>query len=231
MADNPPVDAIERRARIADEASIDLMAQAESFQIATPEHFETSGELLRTIKAKQKEVADTRTGITKPMDAAKKRVMDLFKPVTERLAAAELTIKGAMIVFTRAEEERQREAQVERERVAEVERKRLARRAEAAREDGAEEKADVLEETAAAVQAPPAAAPTKAAGVHTRTIWKAEVTNKRELIKAAATDAGLVPYLEVDLQKLNALARSLKGEMAIPGVRAVSEETVTARAG
>ena len=89
----------------------------------------------------------------------------------------------------------------------------------------------MLQETAAAVQAPAVEVPTQAAGVHTRPIWKAELLAKQPLIKAAAEAPGMFgTYLEVDMTRLNALARSLKGDMVIPGVRAVSEETVTARA-
>ena len=226
----PETDEVESAAQAANEQSIELMARAEAFTIATAAEYQTSGDLLRDIKARQKAVTDTRTGITKPMDAAKKRVMDIFKPVSDRLIAAEQTIKAAMLTFAQVEERRQRAEQAERERIAEVERKRLESRAAAARESGNEEKADVLEETATQVAPPPPEAPTKAAGVHTVTTWRAEVTDKMALIKAAAADANLAPYLTVEMPKLNALARSLKGEMNIPGVRAVAETGVAARA-
>ncbi len=217
-------------AQAASEQSIELMARAEAFTITTAEEYQTSGELLRDIKARQKAVTDTRTGITKPMDDAKKRIMGLFKPVSDRLVAAEMTIKAAMLTYAQAEERRQRAEQVERERVAEVERKRLEARADKAREGGQEEKADVLQETATQVTPPAAPPPTKAAGIHTVARWHAEVTNKRELIKAAAADPAFAVYLSVDMTKVNAAARSLKEEMAIPGVRAVSETGVAARA-
>ncbi len=212
----------------ANEQSIELMAKVEAFTIATAEEYQASGDLLRDIKTKQKAVADTRTGITKPMDAAKKRVMDLFKPVSERLISAEQTIKAAMLIFTRAEEIRQRAEQAERDRIAEVERKRLEARAEKAREDGNEEKADVLKETASQVAAP-VEAPTKAAGVHTVTTWHAEVHDLKALVKWAAENAGGCAYLAVNMPALNEAARSLKGDMNIPGVRAVAETAVAAR--
>ena len=223
-------DEAERAAQEANEASIALMARADSFAIATPDEYQASGELLRTIKAKQKEVSSTRTGITKPMDDAKKRVMGLFKPVAERLDSAESTIKAAMLTFSRAEEERQRAEQVERDRLAEIERKRLEARSNTARDKGDEPKAAVLEEAATQVAAPPPPPPTKAAGVHTVTTWSAELTDKMELIKAAATNPSLAPYLSVDMTKLNSLARNLKAEMDIPGIRAVSTTNVSARA-
>ncbi len=220
----------ERAAEKASEESITLMAAAESFQIGTPEQYENSGDLLRMIKAKQKEVSATRTGITDPMNAAKKRVMDLFKPITDRLAAAEQTIKAGMLTFTRAEEAKRREAQLELDRLAAAERKRLEDRAKKAEAKGQDARAEVLTEAAAGAYAPQATAPTKAEGVHTRTTWKAEVTDAHAFIKAAVDDPNLAPYIQIDMQKLNALARSLKADMKIPGVRAVSEEAVAVRA-
>ena len=220
----------ELAAERANEASISLMAKAEGFEITEPAEFEASGELLREIKAKQKEVGDTRTAITRPMDEAKRRVMELFAPVSQRLISAEQKIKAAMLEFTTAEQRRQRDEQAKLDRLAKIERDRLDRRAETARETGKEEKAEVLEETAAAVHAPLAAPKTKAAGVHTRTTWKAEVTDKAALIKAAAEDPQIARYILVDMRNLNALARAMKADLSIPGVRAVSEETVSARA-
>ena len=212
----------------ANEQSIELMAKVEGFTIATAEEYQASGDLLRDIKARQKAVTSTRTDITKPMDAAKKHVMDLFKPVSERLIAAEQTIKAAMLIFSSGEEARQRAEQAERDRIAEVERKRFEARAEKAREDGNAEKAAVLEETATQVAAPPVEAPTKAAGVHTVTTWSAEVRDMQALIRWAAENAGS-RYLEPNMKMLNGEARILKREMAIPGVRAVSETAVAAR--
>ncbi len=223
-------DPVELAANTAMVDSIELMAQAEHFEITAPTEFEASGELLREIKMKQKEVNDTRTAITDPMNAAKKRVMDLFKPVTERLSAAERTIKAAMSDFTHAEVQRQREAQLELDKAAKVERERLERRAARAAEKGDEAKAEVLEESAAGTYAPAAPEPTKAAGVHTRTTWRAEVFDKAKLIAAAAADPAFRGFLQPNMPGLNAMARGFQEKLDIPGVRAVSEETVSARA-
>lgn len=217
-------------AREADEASITLMAEVEAFEITNPDQYTASGELLREIKTRQKAVASTRTGITKPMDAAKKTVMDLFNPVSMRLIAAEQTIKAAMLIFSRAEEQRQREEQARLDEAARKERERLASRAATARTGGHDEKAEVLEQTAEVTQAPKAEAATKAEGVHTTTTWHAEVDNIQELIEWAAANAGGYDYLQPNMKALNEAARALKGHMAIPGVRAVPETNVAARA-
>jgi len=221
---------IDTAAQQANDASVELMAKAEAFSIATPEQFQASGDLLREIKTRQKAVAATRTGITKPMDAAKKRVMDIFKPVAVRLVAAEQTIKGAMLTFTQAEDARRREEQAARDEVARKERERLERRAADARTGGHDEKADVLEQNAARSIAPQAEEPTKAEGVHTVTTWHAEVVDLEALIKSVAAGETGVIFLQADMTMLNESARTLKGAFTVPGVRAVAEESVSARA-
>ena len=223
-----PADEAESAAQAANEQSIELMARAEAYTIATADEYQASGELLRDIKTRQKAVAGTRTAITKPMDAAKKHVMDLFKPISDRLTAAEDTLKDVMLTFTEAEGRRRRAEQAIRDEIAEVERKRLEARAEKARDDGNAEKAAVLEETATQVAAP-VEAPTKAEGVHTVTTWHAEVTDMMALVKAVVENNVGVGCLQPDMKILNEVARELKGEMAIPGVRAVSETAVAAR--
>lgn len=216
-------------ARTAGEKSIALMSRATEFVITTSGEFEASGELLREIVT-QKKAADTaRTDITKPMDEAKRRVMELFKEPSERLRSAETTIKDAMLVFTQAEQRRQAEELAEWERLAKIERDRLEKRAETAQEKGDEAKAEVLEEAATQVSAPPPPAPTKAEGVHTAVTWSAELVDKMELIKAAAADPNLAAYLDVNMKMLNSIARAMKEEMAIPGVKAVSETSVKVR--
>lgn len=225
-----PKDA-EQKALAASQKSMSLMASAEAFAITTREEFVDSGELLRDIKAQQQAVTKTRTDITRPMDAAKKKVMDLFKPVSERLIAAEQTIKAAMLTFTRAEEARARAEEAEAERVAEEERKRMLKRAEAQREAGHDIKAGTLERSAQEIVAPAPPPPTKAPGIYETVTWSAEVTDKMALIQAVAANPDLEAYLDANMTALHATARAVKNAMAIPGVKAVKSTGVSARAG
>jgi hypothetical protein len=50
------------------------------------------------------------------------------------------------------------------------------------------------------------------------------------LLRAAAFDPQIAALLDVNMTKLNGMARAMKSELAIPGVRAVSEESVAVRA-
>ena len=230
----------------ADEASIALLATAESFTIGTTDQYNESSTLLRTLKAKQHQINELRLSVTRPMDEAKSRVMGLFKPATDRLSRAEAAIKQAMLTFTREQERQRREqqakldeqARVEREkleRAAEKERERLRKLAEANREKGKEQRAEAFEERAAQVEVPIVSAPIiaddmpKTEGIAYRTTWKAEVTDKLALVKAVAVGEQPLSLLEANMSTLHAYARELKDKFAIPGVQAVSEDIIAAR--
>src|SRR3990167_128085 len=106
------------------EDSLTLFASAESFAISNDTQFAASAELLRAIKGKLAELVDVRRGITRPIDEAKARVLDLFEPASLRLAAAERTIKFAMLAFTHTQERARQVAQAKIDEAARKERER-----------------------------------------------------------------------------------------------------------
>ena len=69
----------------------------------------------------------------------------------------------------------------------------------------------------------------KVSGVITTKRWKAEVVNVEALIKFVAKNPKWAHLLKPDTAALNALARSQKAAMEIPGVLAVSEESKSVR--
>lgn len=189
-----------------------LVAQA--FTIDSPEVYAAAGEELREIAGRMKRLEEARLSITRPMDAAKKAVMDLFAKPLETLQQADKTLRASMLTWKRAEDERiareraaaEAAARAERERIEREEREARARAEEARRaaeqaataeeEDRARElEAEAAAQAQAAAEAvalaevaPPVvfeAAP-KAEGVATRKVWKAEVVDFAALVKAAA---------------------------------------------
>jgi hypothetical protein len=86
--------------------------------------------------------------------------------------------------------------------------------------------------TPAAVFAPvpPVASAPKVEGVSYAETWSAEVTDLALLVKAVAAGEAALTLLQPNTAALNGLARSLKGAMAVPGVRAVSSKTARVRA-
>lgn len=146
-----------------------------------------------------------------------------------------------------AELERQR---LERERVEAEERAReLANQAavvadagEAERlrqeaDDAAQAAQDAAEAAELAEVAPvalPAVTAPKAAGVSSRQNWKAEVTDLGALVTAAAAalangDDTLLAYLQANTTTLGQVAKALKAQARIPGVRVYAEEALTVR--
>ena len=68
----------------------------------------------------------------------------------------------------------------------------------------------------------------RAAGTTTEIRWRAEVTDLRTLIEAVASELTESRYVVAAQTVLNETARAEKGEMSIPGVRAVSKTIIKA---
>ncbi len=209
----------------------ELAATAEALTIETAEQLEASSSLLTTIKRRQKEMTQLRLSITRPMDEAKKRVMGIFQPALDRIDAAERTIKRAVLIYTQEAERKRREEQARLDEEAAAERKRLQAMAETQRDEGHTDLADVSQERAETVAVPTVVSPPTPTGpVHVRTTWSAEVVDLAELVKACAEGRVPLALLTPDMPSLNAMARTQKERFDIPGVRAVAEQGVAARA-
>jgi hypothetical protein len=127
-------------------------------------------------------------------------------------------------------EYRERQAQQEKERLARVEQQRQEdeiKLAAAVKAEDAGLKPEAVEQilTAPSRMAAPSVAPTytKAAGTSVRETWRAEVESFVELVKAAAANPALLPYLMPNESALNQRAKAEKSAMSIPGVKAVVE--------
>lgn len=248
--------------KLADQA----YASAEAVEIDSPEMFQVAGAELQAIKTRAKEIEELRLSITRPLDQAKSRIMEMFKVPQATLERAEGLVKSAMLAYQRAEQKKADDARREAEAKAQAEREEAARMqreaeatAAAAREaataaeaagnseaaaKAAEEAAAAeaaAEEAQAAVEladiAPPAmpvvAAP-KAAGVSTRQNWKHQITDFAALVVAAAEahkngDPTLLGYLQANETAIGQVARALKAQARIPGVRIYAEHALAVR--
>ncbi len=213
-----------------DEETTSLAERAAELIIGTAEELAASAALLGNVKGRQKALADLRLSITRPMDAAKKQVLELFKPAIDRLAEAEATIKAAALAYNQKLQRAAAAAQAELDAKAEEERQQLATRAEMQRDIGDEAGAQELEERAETTTAPAVAQPeAMGSGLSTRTVWHAEVTDLRALAKACGEGTLGLDFVLANMPLLNATARELKETLQIPGVRAVPEEHVVTR--
>lgn len=98
----------------------------------------------------------------------------------------------------------------------------------------AEAKLDGIAEVAACVQVAPvvatiAEAP-KVSGISTRGVWKATVTDMAAFLAHVAANPDLVGLVKVNETALNQMAKALKANLNIPGVKPEEERVMSARA-
>lgn len=233
--------------RIADSAYSIALA----YEIDSPEVYQMAGDELREIATKRKDIEELRKSLTRPLDESKKRIMDLFRQPTERLAEAEKLLRSGMLTFQRAEAERQAEERRKAEEAAAAEYAEAERREREAQEaaHAAQESGDAEAAAKAAMEAEkareeletadiaPIAVQTespKASGISTRTTYKAEVTDFKALVLAAAkrAEAGddfLLGFLQADTKAISGAARSMREKLAVPGIRVYEDQSLSVR--
>jgi hypothetical protein len=129
---------------------VEVRAKAfEVLEINSQEAAEKANEELKIIKSKWKELEAKRKTLAIPIDASKKALQDLFKPLLDRYTEAETLIKKALIVFNQKQEairkEEERKMQEKFEREQEKERLALEARIAKAKEKGDAIKAESLQ--------------------------------------------------------------------------------------
>jgi hypothetical protein len=215
-----------------------LLEVAQAYEIDSPDMAAAAAEELGAIKAKAKQLDELRKSMTRPLDEANARIMDLFRGPQDLLAKAEMTIKGAIGKWQQLANQRAEEARRAAEAVARAERERLDAERKAAEEAARQAAADGDESAAAEAQAKavvlaaeaevvehlaPAVveAPQKLAGVSTRKDWDFEIV-----------DPAAIPreYLAIDEKKIRAYVKAMKSDAKIPGVRVYAKDVIAARA-
>src|SRR3990167_6029103 len=210
----------------------ELEVQAQSFQIvkvADAESFERGSAALRTIKEFLRRVAELFDPIDAAQIAARKTTIAQRKSLEDKPKALELAQKAELVAYDRRQEAIRREA----EAVAERERKRIEEdaRIQAALEAESRGEAKVAEAILEAphpptpVFAPPAIVPEapKAEGLSFRSNFRAEVSDLALLVTAVAAGEAPIRAPPPKLPMLNQMARAMKQELRLPGVRVVEE--------
>lgn len=202
------------------EASI-MLVEARTLTIKSQEGYDKAGSLLQAIKSRLKSLDTLRKSITKPIDEAKTRVMDLFRTPLSHYEEAETIVKKAVVAY---DEEQEKIRKVEEDRLArdaEKKRQEAMAKAEKARAEGKEDKADKYEEKAAGIVAPTIASnATRPNGIQYRDQWKAEVVDFSKL-----PDAYKLPNMTM----LNKHAQNTKGNVLIAGVKFNKEKIVASK--
>jgi hypothetical protein len=196
-----------------------ISSRSQEIEINNQNEYEMAIAFARSIKERYSHLDDLRRRITRPLDDAKKGVMDLFRIPTEILSSSEYMVKSKMLQYQHKQEEWRIKEESRLRKEADDEREKLLKKAQKLENQGYAEKAEEIKQQAAEVVAPPSIQLTIApVGISTRVIWKARII-----------DANLVPrtYLIPDENMLNSMARASKGIISIPGVEFYADESVT----
>jgi len=179
--------------------------------IKTPEEYEQAVDTLQSIKGLAKSADETRKGLTKPFDNAKKVFMDYFKPKIEVCGKAEALIKQAIIKYNAEQEKIRIKAEAAAEEKARKQREKLEERADKAAEKGNDEKSEALQtEAAMTVAETPAIVTTKVSGVSQSWKYTAEVPDLMALVKSVAEGKTPINAIQADTKFLNNQAKALK---------------------
>lgn len=208
------------------------VAAADSYvgAVTCQEMREALAEDLKANKLLQKTVETERTTITGPINEGLRATNAFFRRFSEPLERAEVAMKREALKWDQ-EQERVRQAKAaEAARKADEEKKRLEAQAAEQAKAGNKETAHAIQQAALFVAPVPVAAAPKIAGETHQERWHAEVDDIRALARAVADGTVPTAYIEAVMPALNAQARALKSEMAIPGVRAVCERVLATRA-
>lgn len=236
-----------------------LVDLAGNYQVATADEYSSAGADLVQVNGAIARLEELRLGMTRPIDAAKKAVMDFFRGPSERLERAKGQIKRAMIAYDEEQRRIQQEAQRNAEEAAQRERDRLAaeaaeaqrkaderaaeerRQAEAARVAGDlqaaakhERAADRVEARAEAkVESLQSTAASVVAPVLQRETPKVSGVSGRRVWKFRIKDASKLPreYTMPDEKKIGGVVRAMKSDTNIPGIEVWNEPDLAASRG
>ena len=207
-----------------------LAEVAASYVIDADDVLEYAAGDLKMMKDLYKKIEDDRLSITRPLDEAKKKTMELFRPHLESVDGAVKTLSGKIASYSAAQQRlrQEQEAKVRAElakQKAEIE----AKAAEAAKENNQDKAAELM--IAAAMQPTSVVmpAPTKVKGMSTSELWSAEVFSLLDLVRAVASGAAPLEALQANQTFLNQQAKSFKKEELFPGVKGISKVSVTSR--
>ena len=204
-----------------------LVDQAKALVVDSVETRVAALEGYKILKTAIKRIKEHYEPTRKALDTAKKEILLARDKMIAPFEEAMKIVNGKVDVYEQEERRKADEAariKVETERKRQED-QRLAE-AEAAEKAGDDKLAGEILLRPIEIEAPAPVQPetlAKVKGVSSRVIYKAEVTDLAALIKYAANLPISELLLEPNMPKLNELARFHKNNLAIPGVRVVTE--------
>lgn len=213
--------------------------RARAIQIVDDPSYKGAADALKGIKALRAEADATFDPIIADAHKAHRTAIEQKRKVDQPLTEAEGIIKRAMVAFDDEQERLRREEQrrLEEEARRREEDERLALAAQLEREGNEVGDEAMVAEAHELIEAPIQPAPVatvqkatpKVDGIAYRSTWSARVTSLLELVRFVAANPSHLALIQANQPALNGQARSLRGALRIPGVRAVETRDVAAR--
>lgn len=207
------------------------VGKAESLSITTVEEQEVAQRSWKGIGILEKKVKDRLNPIIDHMNKAKKGLTTLRAELLGPFANAKRMIERKVgeyerIAWKKAEEEARRRLAEEKKKAEEAQ--ELA--ALQAEEEGEKELADeIISEPVNVPSVPIEPDVAKTEGVSSRKTWHGEVTDMKKLVQYIAKNPEWIHLVEPATTAINGLARSMKGVLNIPGIKAVKTSSLVGR--
>jgi hypothetical protein len=211
-------------------AAMQAASIATEYIIDSHEMYELGAAELVEFKRIGTELEERRRFLVDPIQQGIDNINAMFRPVRERIQAADKELRARMLEWTNKETARIAAENAAREAAAREARQRMEREAAEAATAGREEEAFAMRQAAEVMSAPVrTVAVQKTAGISTRSNWKAMVTDLSQLVAFVAANPEHLNLLQANPQALTALAKAQKQGMKVPGVKAWNDAGVAIR--
>jgi hypothetical protein len=201
--------------------SNNLVTKVQNTIIKTQEQYVDGAEFLKSIKAQKLKIKAHYKGMKDKAFEAHKEVCREEKKYLSPVEGAEKMMNSKLGVWDDEQDKKRRIAQAKLDEKNRKEAEKLAERAKKAEAKGNTEKAEELKEQAEEKEfAVPIAPPTtpKVEGLTKKVTWKARVADVSKLPEEYVIKTPNMPML-------NAVARSTKGTIKLPGVEFYAEKS------
>lgn len=198
-----------------------MYSKYEVFKVKDQASFDEAGEALKLTAKLEKQIADQRKSLTRPLDDLKKKWMEFFAAPENACSKLKIVLQSKMMEYRNEQERVRKEQEARIQEANRREAEKLNKRAMKAEESGKVEKADVLKEQAANVamlQPVVSSQVQKVEGTKITKNWTFEIENELEVPRE---------YCSPDSKKIRALVVAHKENAKIPGVRVFFTETIS----
>jgi len=208
-----------------------LSTEANQITVASQPEYETAGSFLRTMKSLRDEIGETFDPVVDSAHRAHKQAVAARKKHLDPVELAERIVKRKMADYA-AEVDRARQA--EQQRLAAEQRRILEDRriqeAEEAAMGGDPHMVDViLSEPIDVIPPEPSIEKPTSSGISYSDRWSGETTDLMELARYVVQNPQFIRLLAPNDVAINEMARALKENLKIPGIRARCEKIMSTR--